>query len=383
MRFFRLLCGLGAVLLHLSLMAQTPSETTVFVSGEEGYACFRIPAIVRAPSGKLLAFAEARRLNCGDFGDVDIVLKTSTDEGRSWGKLRIVADAGTDQAGNPAPVFDLLDPRFPSGRLFLLYNTGFAHESDVREGKGVREVIYVTSEDEGITWSPAVMITKQVHFPNLPSYRADYNAPEDWRSYANTPGHALQLTGNRYRGRLLVAANHSAGTPQPDFQDYQAHAFFSDDHGATWQLSNTVAYKGSNESTAAELADGSVLMNMRDQSGYVRNRLSVRSTNGGRTWGKVTVETTLPDPVCQGSILSFQTASGAWKLYFSNLNHQKERKNLTLYEGDKQGRKWKAIAVVEAGSSAYSDLVLVSEGSIGVLYEAHDYSRILFKRFRL
>ena len=115
-------------------------ETLVFANGQEGYRCYRIPAIVAAPDGTLLAFAEGRKDNCGDFGNVDIVLKTSTDNGRTWSPLRVVADFGTNQAGNPAPVFDLLDPDFPKGRLLLSYNTGTAGEREVREGRAIREV---------------------------------------------------------------------------------------------------------------------------------------------------------------------------------------------------------------------------------------------------
>ena len=116
------------------------SETVVFRSGEAGYGCFRIPAIVRSPGGALLAFAEGRVKNCGDFGDVDIVLKRSTDGGNTWSSLRVVAANDTLQAGNPAPVFDLTDPAFPGWRLFLLYNPGSAAENEARQGKAIREV---------------------------------------------------------------------------------------------------------------------------------------------------------------------------------------------------------------------------------------------------
>ena len=115
-------------------------ENVVYENGQDGYQCYRIPAIVKAPNGDLLAFAEARRKDCGDFGDVDMVLKRSTDNGKSWGKLQMAVDFGDNQAGNPAPVFDMTDPAYPKGRLFLFYNTGTAHEADVRKGQAVREV---------------------------------------------------------------------------------------------------------------------------------------------------------------------------------------------------------------------------------------------------
>lgn len=374
-------------LIFLLIICSSPlfaQAITVFENGEAGYRCFRIPAIVSAPSGNLLAFAEGRRNNCGDFGDVDVVMKISTDQGKSWGELRIVAENQDLQAGNPAPVFDFTDPNFPEGRLFLIYNTGNASEQKVREGKGVREVWVKTSVDEGTTWSEAQNITTYVHRPNNPSFASAYTFSEDWRSYANTPGHAIQLTKGRYRGRLLVPANHSVGPPKADFTDYRAHAFFSDDHGKTWQLSDEIDFLGSNESTAAQLANGQVLMNMRNQMGEPKFRLVAKSKDGGKTWGNTIVETQLPDPVCEGSILAVGTKSGKRCLLFSNLNHQSLRQNLTIYRSDdRKGESWKRCKTVEEGSAAYSDLVEVQRGLPGILYEKEEYSKIVFQAFVL
>lgn len=358
-------------------------STTVFEKGEAGYQCFRIPAIVKAPDGTLLAFAEGRVNNCGDFGNVDIVMKISEDQGKTWGSLTVVANNDTLQAGNPAPVYDLTDPRYPQGRLFMIYNTGYASEHHNREGKGVREVYYITSTDEGKTWSEPVNITTSVHKPNQPDYNAGYKFGEDWRSYANTPGHAIQLMGKKHRGRLLVPANHSSGPPQEKFLDYRAHAFYSDDHGATWHLSSVVDYPGSNESTAAELPDGRVLMNMRDQSGINKYRLVTVSRSGGKKWGPVRVENQLPDPVCEGSLLAIQGRGGQPALVFSNLNHQSKRQNLTLYKSNDEGATWQPVRVVEPGSAAYSDLVQQSDGAIGVLFERDNYRQINYTPVRV
>ena len=104
------------------------AQVPVFRSGTEGYASFRIPAIVTSPNGKLLAFCEGRVQNAGDFGNIDVVMKESSDGGKTWSPLRILVDADSLQAGNPAPVIDQLDPRYPTGRIFLFYNTGNNHE---------------------------------------------------------------------------------------------------------------------------------------------------------------------------------------------------------------------------------------------------------------
>ncbi|MVM40359.1 exo-alpha-sialidase [Spirosoma sp. HMF3257] len=360
---------------------QEITETTVFQNGQGGYLCYRIPAIVKAPNGHLLAFAEGRRTDCGDFGDVDIVLRTSKDNGQSWSPIQTVADFGTMQAGNMAPVFDLTDSRFPNGKLFLIYNTGTASEANVRKGLAVREVWYKTSTDNGQTWSDAVNITTQVSRPNKPDLNPSYAFPEDWRSYANTPGHALQIQKGRYKGRIFVAANHSEGQPQPQFHDYRAHGFYSDDHGQTWKLSPTIPYPGGNESTAAETANGSLLLNARNQSGDVKNRLLAFSRDAGESWESVVVATDLPDPVCEGSMITYQPRRGSSMLIFSNANSQTSRTNLTVRTSQDDGKSWSAGKPIYAGSAAYSDLVIQQDGTIGVLYEKDNYTKITYARF--
>lgn len=358
-----------------------PDEVTVFSNGTDGYLCYRIPAIVNAPDGTLLAFAEGRKTDCGDFGNVDIVLRTSRDQGKTWSPLSVAVDYGTNQAGNAAPVFDLTDPRYPDGRLFLVYNTGVASEGDVRNGKAIREVWYVTSTDLGKTWSAPVNITTQVNRPNKPEANPAYTFKEDWRSYANTPGHALQLSQGRYRGRLFVAANHSAGPPQAQFRDYSAHGFYSDDHGSSWKLSPTVAYPGSNESIAAETRDGGILMNMRNQSGDVKSRLLAYSPTAGERWNDVIVSTDLPDPVCQGSMINYKTPSGQPALLFVNPNSQTKREKLTIRMSQDDGKSWSQGKEIYGGSSAYSDLVIQQNGQVGVLYERDNYQTITYASF--
>lgn len=354
-----------------------PAQTVVFRNESDGYTCYRIPAIVKAPSGELLAFAEGRRTDCGDFGDVDIVLRTSRDNGQTWSPLRVVADYGAAQVGNPAPVFDLTDSRFPAGRLFLLYNTGTASEKEVRAGKAIREIWCKTSTDDGKTWSEPVNITTSVNRPNKPDVNPQYTFSEDWRSYANTPGHALQIQHGRYKGRLFVAANHSEGAPQPQFRDYRAHGYYSDNHGKTWKLSSTLSYPGGNESTAAETSTGSLLMNSRNQSGDVKNRLLAFSTNAGETWNQVTVASDLPDPVCQGSMINYQRGSEA-VLLFANPNSQTKREKLTVRVSQNDGKSWSVGREVYSGPAAYSDLVIQQDGRVGILYEKDNYTTIVY-----
>ncbi|WP_121808917.1 sialidase family protein [Mucilaginibacter kameinonensis] len=373
--------------LFVSAVYAQQQEVTVFKSGADGYKSFRIPAIVKAPNGELLAFAEGRVNGGGDFGNIQIVLKRSTDGGKTWGALQVVASNDTLQTGNAAPVVDYTDPAYPKGRLFLFYNTGNAPENMVRKGKGLREVWYKTSTDNGLSWSAPVNITLQVHKPKQPQVNSAYNFNEDWRSYANTPGHAIQLTAGKYKGRIYIASNHSAGEPQKHYADGRAFGYYTDDHGKTFKLSDEVNLPGANENMAAELSGNKLMMNIRNQLGNVKQRIVAISSNGGQTWDTTYFDAHLPDPVCQGSILNLGKSKGKAIIAVCNDADTLHRDNLTLRVSFDEGKSWKQNYVIAKSPegyngdySAYSDLVAIDQKHIGILYEKDDYKQIVFTR---
>ncbi len=374
--------GLKGILIFLLLFFSSANvfaqskPISVFVSGTEGYKSFRIPAIVKAKNGDLLAFCEGRVHGSGDYGDIKIVLKRSSDLGKTWSSLQIVASNDTLQAGNPAPVVDLTDAQFPQGRIFLFYNTGNGHEMELRKGKGHRDVLYKTSTDNGETWSEPTDITLQVNRIYQPEINPLWNFKEDWRTYANTPGHALQFHEGKYKGRIYIAANHSSGEPKPELRDYQAHGFYTDDHGATFKLSETVPFEGSNESTAAQLTNNGLMMNCRNQTG--KYRIVSLSKNGGEAWDSTFVDHNLPDPVCQGSLLNIGTKNKKSILAFCNNIDKNKRDSLTLRISFDEGKTWKKSFLMEPKNTGYSDIVKLSKNKIGVFYEADDYKSIKF-----
>lgn len=379
----KLILLLTIQLLVRGILAQ---ETIVFEAGKEGHAIYRIPAIISLPNGELLAFAEGRVNGSDDFGDVNLVMKRSLDGGFTWSPLQTLVDYDSLQAGNPAPVVDRLDPNYPEGVIFLFYNTGNNHEYDIRMNKGVREVWMIKSFDLGRNWTEPENITLQVHKPNNPDFNPKYKNPDDWRHYANTPGHAFQFQQGPHKGRIYVAANHSSGGPKEDWSDYQAHGFFTDDKGKSFEISESVQIPGSNESIAAELSNGRMIMSSRYQKGTVRQRILAFSSDGGETWDEAYFEEELPDPVCQASILDIGELNGKAIIAHSNAADEKERNYLTIKISYDEGKTWDHIIPVDfTGESeklpwtAYSDLVKLDEQTLGILYERDNYHQIVFK----
>lgn len=349
--------------------AGVATPTPLFVNGTHGYACYRIPALVTLPDGTLLAFAEGRHHTCGDFGNVQIVLRASHDDGKTWGAMRVVARNGTLQAGNASPVVDTLDPRFPRGRVILVYCTGDAPERDVIAGHGTRRVWYVASTDDGATWSAPVDITASVKRPS-------------WNAYATGPGHALQLKTGPHSGRIIVAANHTVAGDRSAAQS-EANTFYSDDHGRTWHLGATLDVPGTNESTVAQGPRGTLVMNSRDQTGASRARIIAISHDGGAHWATHFIARDLPDPVCQGSMLGYTTPSGQRVLLFSNPGSASKRIDLTISASLDGGHTWPKRTLIHAGPSAYSDITVIPGGKLGIVFEHGSDAGIWFVTQRI
>jgi sialidase-1 len=335
----------------------------LFRSGDEGYRCFRIPAIVTTNAGALLAFAEGRRDGCGDTGDIDLVLKRSEDGGRSWGPLAVVWSDGTNTCGNPAPVVDRR-----TGRVFLLstWNLGVDHEGQIIDGtsRDTRRVFVLSSEDDGRTWSEAREITPDVKKP-------------DWTWYATGPVNGIQLRAPAHRGRLVVPCDHvEAGTKRAF-----SHTIHSDDGGETWMLGGSTPADGVNESTVAELPDGTLVLNMRNH-GALRVRQVSLSRDGGATWSAPTGDDVLVEPVCQASLLWSEHASRGPVLAFSNPASRTSRRRMTVRLSHDGGRSWGRQALVHAGPSAYSNLVTLPNGNLAILFEggaSSPYEGIVFR----
>jgi len=340
-----------------------PVSTEVFVSGTEGYHTFRIPAVIATKKGTLLAFAEGRKGGGGDSGDIDTVLKRSRDGGKNWEPLQIVLGEGANTVGNPCPVVDQ-----KTGTIWLLFtrNLGEDTEAKIRAGtaKGTREVWVTHSTDDGLNWSAPVDVTATTKAP-------------DWTWYATGPGVGIQLRS----GRLLIPCDHGvAGTKL-----FRSHVIYSDDHGLTWKRGGVVG-DNTNECQAAELSDGSVLINMRSYHGKNRRAIA-RSRDGGETWSEITLDPALIEPVCQASLIRYPQGKQGKEaaLLFSNPASTR-REKLTVRLSSDDGATWPFSRELHAGPAAYSCLTPLPRGQVGCLYECGEtnaYTRITFTRFSL
>lgn len=302
----------------------------IFQKGYEGYACYRIPALVKTTEGNLLAFAEARKDDCADDGNIDLVLRRSVDSGETWSDMVVIWDAGDNTAGNPAPVVDEI-----TGDIHLLMCLN-------------NDQVYVTrSADEGISWSEPENITASVKKDN-------------WTWYATGPVHGIQIKKGTHAGRLVIPCDHTGNS----------HAIYSDDHGTTWKLGGVTSHPvfRPNECTVAELSNGDLLLNMRCPNSDKRRLLS-RSSDGGLSWSTPEVHQTLIDPVCQGSMLTFTDTDDRSILLFANPAHETRRRNMTLRVSYDDGQTYPKEQLLYGEFAAYSDMALLDPNNLAMLYE--------------
>ncbi len=338
-------------------------ETTVYVSGQDGYHTYRIPSAIVTPKGTVLAFCEGRKSGRGDAGNIDLVLKRSFDNGATWGPMEVVADYGPNTIGNPCPVIDR-----DTGTIWLLLtsNLGKDTESEIMRGvsEDTRRVWVTKSDDDGVTWSKRVEITETTMEPG-------------WTWYATGPGCGIQLKN----GRMVIPCDHAVLSTR----EWRSHIIYSDDHGATWKLGGIVVEK-TNECQVVELIDASLLINMR--SYHKRNRRTVAtSKDGGMTWSEITFDPALIEPVCQASLLRYteQPAHAKNRLLFSNPASD-ERVRMTIRLSYDEGRTWPVSKVLHESHAAYSALTVLPDMTIGCLYERGKesaYETITFARFSL
>jgi sialidase-1 len=346
-------------LLTLALLSAEPEQAPVFTSGKGGYHTYRIPALIVTSRGTLLAFCEGRKHSASDTGAIDLLLRRSTDGGKSWGKVQVVWSDEGNTCGNPCPVVDR-----DTGVIHLLmtHNLGEDKQSALIAGKakGARTVWVSRSKDDGLSWSKPEEITRSVSKP-------------DWGWYATGPGVGIQTS----KGRLVIPCdNYVRGSKRR-----QSHVLYSDDGGKSWKLGGVVG-PHCNECQVAERADGALVLNMRSYRGTGRRLVSV-SKDGGLTWSEPEEDKALIEPVCQASLIRVPGKEGHF--LFSNPASTK-REKMTVRLSLDGGKSWPHSRVLHPGPSAYSCLAVLPDGWVACFHERgvkEPYEALYLARFKL
>jgi len=349
--------------LLLSLALALPSMALDLYTGtrEAPRHTYRIPTLAVTKQGTLLAFAELRRNGSSDTGDIDTVLKRSTDGGKTWSEESTILDFGQDTIGNACPI---VDPE--SGRITVLATWNRAPEKRVKPGFGEdSRLVYLTrSDDDGLTWSTPENITTQIK-------------KATWSWFATGPGAGIVLKHGPHAGRYLLGVNHKETSGSPA---YHAHAIYSDDRGLTWKSSASYAAAHTNECELAAISGHKVMLNMRNHGSTKKERAIAISEDGGETWGETTWHPALPEPQCMASFLRHSWPSGdkPGLLLFTNPASREGRKDLVLRGSTDEGKTWPLAKLVQPGDAAYSHMAILPDGTIAMAYETSAYRKIVF-----
>lgn len=366
MRGFR---AAACVLLALTVSAASAEpmleHVDVFVSGTQGYHTFRIPAVETAPDGSLVALAEARKHSSADPGfgeqDIDLVVRRSTDNGATWSPMAVIEDPGELwSAANPATVVDR-----DTGRMWLVYLRSKPGRSTVtsRGGTDDMQTLARYSDDHGRHWSQPIDLTRIAR---------DFD-DAGWRATVVGPGGAIQTRG----GRLVFPAWKVA--------PWGVFALYSDDHGRTWRRGQVVpGEQGGNENQLVELADGRVLSDFRQNRGP--HRWVAASRDGGGTWSPPRPGQRVTPVACAIQRFTRTTAGDDRNRILWSGPKGPGRTRLVVRVSYDEGQTFPLERQISAEHAAYSDLTILEDRTVGVLWERGEkrgYQYITFTRFNL
>ena len=321
-------------------------------SMRDSVACFRIPAIVTAPNGDLIAAIDERVPSCGDLKwskDINIVVRRSNDNGNTWSNIETVVDFPLGMSvSDPSMIVDSV-----TKEIFMFYNF-----MDLDKEKDIYYLHVVKSVDNGKTWSKPLDITAQI---TKPEWREDFKFITSGRGIQTRSGKLLHCMVNLNSG---------------------LHVFGSKDHGDTWFFIDTPISPG-DESKIVELADGSWMINSRTSKTGMR--YVHISMDQGKTW-VTKPEPQLIDPSCNASIIRYTAIADGYKknrLLFSNAKTEKGRTNMTVRLSYDEGNTWTKGRTIYKGASAYSSLTILKNGDIGLFFEKDEYKENPFVSFSL
>jgi sialidase-1 len=381
------------LLVNSSTHASEPfiEKQDLFIAGEGGYKIYHIPGIVVTAKGSVLAWCEARQTS-GDWDQIEILLRRSTDEGKTWSEPRKIADVPGPKTKNPFSLavkgVNPADVTY-NNPVLIAGGDGTVHMLFCLE---YMRCFYQRSDDDGVSWSTPIEITN-----TFKKFRSAY----DWKVLATGPDHGIQLKN----GRLVVPVWLSTGTGGNAHRPSVTATIYSDDQGKTWRAGDiavpcTEEWINPNETVAIELADGRVMLNARSES-KAHRRLVTLSANGATGWSTPKFDDALLEPICMGSLVRYSLAKdgGKNRILFSNPDNLsradgkeepgkvRDRKNLTVKLSYDEAQTWPISKSLDPGYSSYSDLAVTKSGMILCLYSrgerGTDFGGYTFKALTL
>ena len=328
-------------------------RVSLYNMGEDGSKYYRIPALVKAKDGSLVAIADKRGNALGDLPNIiTIVSKRSTDGGKTWSDMSIVAQGDTVTKCGYGDAVVIADE--VKGNLVAVFsgNNGLWQSNESNLSRTYSSI----STDNGQSWGAVTDITDQV-------YGGVYGTGTRYGLFTGS-GSGIQLKQGKHAGRLmLVVAARNDATWGGTMSNY---AIYSDDGGQTWQASKNASCTNGDEAKVVELSNGNILMSIRNRA--KQYRLFSLSTDGGETWSEPQVNTTLMDPACNGDIIAY-SYKGKDLLLHSLPASPTTRENVTVYVSEDNGITWTAKRRIFNGYSAYSSLQVLDDGTIGIIVE--------------
>ncbi len=332
-------------------------------AGDDGVAAYRIPGLVTSNKGTLLGVYDVRYNNSADLQErVDIGLSRSIDGGQTWEPMRVAMSFGED-GGLPSAQNGVGDPAIlvdkKTGTIWIVAawthgmgnGRAWFNSQDGMDKNHTAQLVLAKSDDDGKTWSKPINITEQVKDPS-------------WKFLLQGPGSGITMND----GTLVFATQFIDSTRVPN-----AGIMYSKDHGKTWKMHN-YARTNTTESQVAEVEQGVLMLNMRDNRGGSR-AVSV-TTDLGKTWTEhASNRSVLQESVCMASLIKVEAkenVTGKGILLFSNPNTTKGRHSITIkasLDGGLSFPKEYDVMLDEDHGWGYSCLTMIDKETVGILYE--------------
>lgn len=335
-------------------------QSAPFQPYDLGSHYWRIPAMVvlhhqkgenASKNGRVVTMADNRFDHNGDLpSHIDVYERHSDDNGATWSTHKMVVGTDADHAlvGGGHGFGDVSLVECASGKIVAIMVGGPGYFQSTPSNPIVPTII--TSTDGGDTWSTPRTLTDEL-------YKTTYNEGAVQGSFAGS-GRGLMLQrqkNEQLNGRIMFAMSHRFAN-----NNVQEYIIYSDDEGNTWKFSTQSAYSGGDESKLVELADGTVMISVRQggQRGYNK------STDGGVTWGTQAKWADISGCACNADILYVND-----RVLLHSYPNNGSRKNLTIKASFDQGKTWGDPYVVCTPGSSYSTMDVTKDGDIAIFYE--------------